>query len=108
MFTLSAIAPSQTTRMPDNSLHRNQRSWNNNVLAASKTGCCQAREALPLKRSREGLDRERRQLIHDECVHLMRSDATPRIFTAMNRVLSALVMSGGIALITGDPRSVLA
>src|SRR5208282_6795245 len=34
-------------------------------------------------------------------VHLTRWDATPRVFTAMNRVLSAVVLSGGIALTAG-------
>src|SRR5215471_10744495 len=38
-----------------------------------------------------------------------RGGTTPlRIFTAMNRVLSALVLSGGVALVTGAPCSVLA
>src|SRR5271165_4200774 len=34
-------------------------------------------------------------------VHVTRWDATPRVFTAMNRVLSAVVLSGGIALTAG-------
>jgi len=39
----------------------------------------------------------------------LREGETPfRIFTAMNRVLSALVLSGGIALLAGVPHSVLA
>jgi len=38
----------------------------------------------------------------------MRLDATPRIFTAMNRVLSALVLSGGIALMAGTLCAALA
>ena len=41
-------------------------------------------------------------------VHLTRLDSTPRVFTAMNRVLSALVLSGGIALMTGAPYCALA
>jgi hypothetical protein len=39
----------------------------NKQLAASKQGCCQGRRVLPLKRSRKGLDRGRRKLIHDGC-----------------------------------------
>jgi Do/DeqQ family serine protease len=41
-------------------------------------------------------------------VYLTRSDATPRVLTAMNRVLPALVLSGGVALMTGTLSSALA
>src|SRR5271168_810987 len=41
-------------------------------------------------------------------VHVTRWDATPRVFTAMNRVLSALVLSGGIALMAGTLCAALA
>jgi Do/DeqQ family serine protease len=41
-------------------------------------------------------------------VHLTRSDATPRVLAAMNRVMPALVLSGGVALMTGTLSSALA
>src|SRR6516164_793757 len=41
-------------------------------------------------------------------VPLREGESPTRVFTAMNRVLSALVLSGGIALMTGVPRPVLA
>src|SRR6266446_3312254 len=77
-------------------------------VSSGSAGLLPARSALPLKRSREGLDRERLKLMDEGAVRPEWTCVTPKVLTTMKRVLSALVVSGGIALVNGAPYSSLA
>ena len=56
-----------------------------------------------MKLSREGLDLDTTGNIHSGCLFAERVSASSKGRIAMKRVVSALVVSGGIALMTGNP-----
>src|SRR5215471_10344625 len=95
--------------MPATLLSDNKKASLNRPLAAPERDCCQAVPRVPLKASREGLDTWRVKTCAQRVPFAGWARSSPsEVFTAMQRVLSALVLSGGIALAAGTPSSVSA
>src|SRR5690348_9531521 len=99
--------PASREHAPSTSL-RQQKSSQNNALAAHLKKCCQPRDRASLEAMTRGVRLALPETFMT-AVCLPEADVRrSKVSIAMKRVLSALVVSGGIALTTGDPSPVLA
>src|SRR5690348_864446 len=99
--------PASREHAPSTSL-RQQKSSQNNALAAHLRKCCQPRDRASLEAMTRGVRLALPETFMT-AVCLPEADVRrSKVSIAMKRVLSALVVSGGIALTTGDPSPVLA